>query len=232
MRGSLMMGGTANASSTSLRRSVSGSTSASTTSLAYIPGIPGALGGPPMSSRRSTTTTRRSQIAPQQSPFELADTEGIFAYYDTDGDGRLTEEQFLGALQAGGACTGLVEFDEVCKGYGRTPDLVTYQDALKAELDRRPPVDQLFRNFPALDQDGRVHPDVLKYVVTTFGMRMDLGQVDELIGLAEFNEYGTIDVHRLAEALAPPGSKTSSSGPLYSARASISQQVSPRLSVC
>lgn len=133
----------------------------------------------------------------------MANPEAVFFYYDVDGDGKLTREQFLKALQSAGAAPSKPDFEEVVRNYGSTPDQATFERALFSQLEKCPTLDSLGEQFGALSPDGRMDQEVLKYIVTNFGDRLDEKEVEELIKLLEVDETGHFDVRQLADCLLP-----------------------------
>lgn len=139
-------------------------------------------------------------------PLEM-DAASVFVYYDRDGDGRLTQREFLGALRAMGACPSTSDFEDVCKHLGSTPDIRAFREALREVLKKRPTSDHLVAQFRSLAQGGLVDGEVLRYTATHYGECLDEAEAEELMRLAIPDKDGNVDIKYLAEVLLPPLSR-------------------------
>mmetsp|Transcript_81856 Transcript_81856/g.128922 ORF Transcript_81856/g.128922 Transcript_81856/m.128922 type:complete len:179 (-) Transcript_81856:53-589(-) len=133
------------------------------------------------------------------------DARSVFHYYDTDADGRLTQDEFVRALQAAGAAPSAADFEEACRATSRTPNLNEFLDALKSLRRKRPTSDTFCEKFrvSGLSQDGTIDADVLRHIVTQYGEKLSEVEVDELMRIAVPNKDGRISLQTLGEALLP-----------------------------
>jgi len=140
------------------------------------------------------------------------DTDGIFVYYDRDGDGRLTKDEFLRALRGSGACPSPAAFEEVCKSFGTTPDATAFKAALEEMFSMRPTQDHFVETCRALSQGGNVDAEVLKYVVTHYGEVLNETEVDELLLALGPRREALPEAASAAPEWAPGGGKASGRG--------------------
>merc|ERR1719159_1301701 len=119
----------------------------------------------------------------------------------TDGSRRTSSFK---ALQSAGACPSKPDFEEVVRNYGSTPDKATFERALASQLEKCPSYDMFSEQFRALSPDGKMDKEVLKYIVTNFGDRLEEQEVEDLLKLVEVDESGSFEVRTLAERLLPP----------------------------
>uniref|UniRef100_A0A7S4Q0P6 Calmodulin n=1 Tax=Alexandrium monilatum TaxID=311494 RepID=A0A7S4Q0P6_9DINO len=132
------------------------------------------------------------------------DAENVFVYYDRDGDGRLSQDEFLAALRAMGACPSTADMEEARKTWGSTPNAKAFKEAAAVLRSKRPQPEDLAAQFRGLAQGGLVDADVLKYTATRYGDCLSPEEADELMRLADPDEEGHVNVKRLAEALLQP----------------------------
>jgi len=142
--------------------------------------------------------------APQVQELPDIDPACVFVYYDRDGDGRLSKAEFLGALRALGACPSTADFEDICQKSGSTPDIKAFREAWEKLFRQRPTSDKLISQFRGLSQEGMIDKDVLRFIATNYGERLNEDEVDELLKLAKPDSDGHIDVEHLANALMPP----------------------------
>mmetsp|Transcript_40503 Transcript_40503/g.128673 ORF Transcript_40503/g.128673 Transcript_40503/m.128673 type:complete len:167 (-) Transcript_40503:55-555(-) len=128
----------------------------------------------------------------------------VFAYYDSDSDGRLSTEEFLGALRATGACPSPGDLQEACRASGGTLDLRAFQAASRELLRRRPTAKDIVDQFRGVAEGGLLDAEVLRYAVTRYGDALTPEELEQLMTLACPDKDGNVDIQRLAEALLPP----------------------------
>eukprot|EP00928_Gymnodinium_smaydae_P021841 TRINITY_DN18549_c0_g1_i2.p1 TRINITY_DN18549_c0_g1~~TRINITY_DN18549_c0_g1_i2.p1 ORF type:complete len:162 (-),score=37.35 TRINITY_DN18549_c0_g1_i2:81-566(-) len=144
----------------------------------------------------------RLETRPNQQTLTL---EGIFVYYDRDGDGRLTQDEFLQALRGAGVCPTAQAFEKVCSRSGATPDVAAFKAAVQELLPARPTVEAFLENFRCLSQSGRMDVEMMKHVVTSYGDGLTEAEVEELVTIAQPDKDSLVDMRRLGRALlAPP----------------------------
>ncbi|CAK9068478.1 unnamed protein product [Durusdinium trenchii] len=131
------------------------------------------------------------------------DPDTVFAYCDKNGDGKLTRKEFLQALRCGGACPTSMDFEEICREHGSTPEYPAYRAALEAALKQRPSAQMLSEKLGGLAQDGLVDGEALRFIVTHFGEKLSDEELRELMRLAEPDADGNVSVERLAQNLLP-----------------------------
>eukprot|EP00913_Durusdinium_trenchii_P013139 g12334.t1 len=98
---------------------------------------------------------------------------------------RLTRKEFLQALRCGGACPTSMDFEEICREHGSTPEYPAYRAALEAALKQRPSAQMLSEKLGGLAQDGLVDGEALRFIVTHFGEKLSDEELRELMRLAE-----------------------------------------------
>mmetsp|Transcript_78019 Transcript_78019/g.135247 ORF Transcript_78019/g.135247 Transcript_78019/m.135247 type:complete len:196 (+) Transcript_78019:48-635(+) len=136
------------------------------------------------------------------------DARGVFLWYDSNEDGMLSQDEFLRALQASGAVPTAKDFEDVCKKYGKTPELPAFLEALRALMKERPDPNALINQFKVVDGSSRgsIEADDLRMIVTQYGERLSEAEVAELMRLALPDGGTTVYLEDLATALLTPPS--------------------------
>jgi len=129
------------------------------------------------------------------------DAEGIFVYYDRDGDGYLTKDEFRKALHGSGASPSAEAFEKIWSRHKAEPNFEGFEKALRQLLTQRPDVLEFLQKVETMTLNGKVESDVLKYVVTHYGEPLDETEVDELLLVALADKDGRIDVEQLGKTL-------------------------------
>eukprot|EP00929_Paragymnodinium_shiwhaense_P119051 TRINITY_DN90941_c0_g1_i1.p1 TRINITY_DN90941_c0_g1~~TRINITY_DN90941_c0_g1_i1.p1 ORF type:complete len:154 (-),score=43.52 TRINITY_DN90941_c0_g1_i1:149-610(-) len=136
--------------------------------------------------------------APEESHVEA---RCVFDFYDDDGDGYLSKDEFLKALRGGGACPTAAAFDDICLRFSERPDVRDFEAALKELLDSRPTVKRFTDGFRGLSQAGRVDADIIRYLATHYSEALSEEEVEELLLAAAPDSDGLVDVKLLAANL-------------------------------
>lgn len=129
------------------------------------------------------------------------DAEGIFVYYDRDGDGYLTKDEFRKALHGSGASPSAEAFERIWSSHKAEPNFEGFEKALRQLLTQRPDVLEFMQKVEAMTLNGKVDSDVMKYVVTHYGEPLDETEVDELLLAALPDKDGRIDAEQLGKTL-------------------------------
>eukprot|EP00419_Tripos_fusus_P044207 CAMPEP_0172834834 /NCGR_PEP_ID=MMETSP1075-20121228/25322_1 /TAXON_ID=2916 /ORGANISM="Ceratium fusus, Strain PA161109" /LENGTH=191 /DNA_ID=CAMNT_0013677779 /DNA_START=52 /DNA_END=627 /DNA_ORIENTATION=- len=146
---------------------------------------------------------RKEPEVPEVEELPEIDPDCVFVYYDRDGDGRLSKDEFLSALRALGACPNTADFEDVCQKLGSNLDHKALHEAWKKLFRQRPTSDKLIAQFRGLSQEGMIDKNVLRFLATNYGERLNEDEVNELLKLAKPDSDGQINVEHLANALMP-----------------------------
>jgi len=129
--------------------------------------------------------------------------EGVFVYYDRDGDGYLTKEEFRKALQGAGASPSAEAFEKIWqeKSVKKKPNYEAFEKALKKLLKLRPKLDDFVTTFERISKNHKLDADLLKYIVTHYGEPLDETEAEELVLAAAPDKDGLVNIEKLALTL-------------------------------
>lgn len=96
-----------------------------------------------------------------------------------------------------------MDFEEVCREHGATPEYPAYRAALEVLLTRRPTAEVLAEKLGGLAQDGLVDAEALRFIATNFGEKLNEDELAELMRLADPDQDGNVSVNKIAQNLLP-----------------------------
>eukprot|EP00927_Polykrikos_kofoidii_P066977 TRINITY_DN62527_c0_g1_i1.p1 TRINITY_DN62527_c0_g1~~TRINITY_DN62527_c0_g1_i1.p1 ORF type:complete len:237 (+),score=50.18 TRINITY_DN62527_c0_g1_i1:56-712(+) len=137
-------------------------------------------------------------------PGPMLDIDGLFVYYDKDGDGRLTRDEFLNALRGAGGVPTPPLFEQICEKVGVMPDVAGFKWAVDHLVSQRPSTDDFVDRFRSLSQAGRIDAATLKYIVAHYGDPLSEAEVQELLLVSEIDKDNLVDVRKLGAMLLEP----------------------------
>ena len=130
----------------------------------------------------------------------------IFHFYDRDGDGKLTDDEFLAGLLAGGVQLTKTDFYRRILGeFGSNPGFVTFKNTLAKLRTQDETTESLLEKLsPFAGSDGRINTETLRFIMTVNPEdRLSEEETNELVNLVDPGKVGTVNVKQLCETLIP-----------------------------
>ena len=140
-------------------------------------------------------------------PDQIAQFRETFNGFDQDGDGKITQDEFIHIMRSWGQNPteeeGQQMFDAVDKdrnGYIEFDEYLCLMCSKLQKVDTEDDYVNAFKEFDE-DNDGKITKDELKLILTNLGEKIQEVEINDLIALADPNNDGLIDYKALVHLM-------------------------------